>query len=285
MLKQKLIVGAIAAICSVAAPGAYAQRERSEILVGFTGSRSFLGVGVAEISSERASALNLKEERGVEITRVEEDSPAAKAGLKVQDVVLEYNGHRVEGTEQFVRLVRETPQGRTARLLVSRGGQTQTITASIGTRSGPAAETGFSMLLPELGQLRTQMEQLRTFEVPAIAMNWRNPVLGIEAEALKSQLAGFFGVTEGVLVRSVSSGSAAEKAGVKAGDVITHVDGTKVATPTEITRALRSLGEKKSFPLTVMRDKKETQLSVERELNGPRSLPRGRSVQYQEFEL
>jgi serine protease Do len=279
MLKQKLIVGAIAAICSVAAPGAYAQRERPEILVGFTGSRSFLGVGVAEISSERASALNLKEERGVEITRVEEDSPAAKAGLKVQDVVLEYNGHRVEGTEQFVRLVRETPQGRTARLLVSRGGQTQTITATIGTRSGRAAEDAkFRMLLPE-------MEHLRTFEVPAIAMNWRNPVLGIEAEALKSQLAGFFGVTEGVLVRSVSSGSAAEKAGVKAGDVITHVDGTKVATPTEITRALRSLGEKKSFPLTVMRDKKETQLSVERDLKGPRSLPHGRSVQYQEFEL
>jgi serine protease Do len=54
----------------------------------------------------------LKDVHGVEITRLEEDSPASKAGLKIGDVVLEYNGQRVEGTEQFVRLVKETPVGR-----------------------------------------------------------------------------------------------------------------------------------------------------------------------------
>jgi len=279
MVRQLLIVGVLATVSSLVVPAVYAQRDRPEILLGFNESRSFLGVGVTEVNAERASALKLKEERGVEITRVEEDSPAAKAGLKVQDVVLEYNGHPVEGSEQFVRLVRETPQGRTAKLLVNRGGQNLTITAIIGTRSPRTIEgsRGFRLALPD-------MEQLRTLEVPAIAMNWRNPVLGIEAEALKSQLAGFFGVTEGVLVRSVSSGSPAEKAGVKAGDVITNVDGNKVATPTEITRALRSLGEKKTFSLTVVREKREMQLSVQREPDGS-SAPRGRQVQYRQFEL
>ena len=62
---------------------------------------SFLGVGLKEIDSDRAKELKLREESGVEITRVEENSPAAKAGLKVGDAVLQYNGQRVEGIEQF----------------------------------------------------------------------------------------------------------------------------------------------------------------------------------------
>jgi predicted metalloprotease with PDZ domain len=77
---------------------------------------------VAEIDSERAKALNLKEVHGVEVKSVDHDSPAAKAGLKESDVVLEYNGQRIEGTEQFVRLVRETPVDRQVKLLVWRNG-------------------------------------------------------------------------------------------------------------------------------------------------------------------
>lgn len=96
---------------------------------------SFLGVGVQEINSERSKALKLKDEYGVEITRVDDDSPAAKAGLKVHDVVLEYNGQRVEGTEQFVRFVRETPAGRTVKLAINRAGSNQTLAATIGSRN------------------------------------------------------------------------------------------------------------------------------------------------------
>src|SRR5260370_11184903 len=95
---------------------------------------SFLGVGVSEIDSERAKALNLKEERGVEVKNVDEDSPAAKAGVKVGDVILDYNGQRVEGMEQFVRFVRETPMGRAVKLLISRNGASRTLTATIGSQ-------------------------------------------------------------------------------------------------------------------------------------------------------
>src|SRR5206468_10606279 len=91
-------------------------------------------VGVSDIDSERAKALNLKEERGVEIKNVDEESPAAKAGVKVGDVVLDYNGQRVEGIEQFERFVRETPVGRQVKLLISRNGANQTLTAAIGSR-------------------------------------------------------------------------------------------------------------------------------------------------------
>jgi serine protease Do len=95
-------------------------------------------------------------------------------------------------------------------------------------------------------------------------------MLGIVGEPLgrEEQLAEFFGVQEGVLVRSVKKGSAADKAGIKAGDVITKVDDSKVATSAEITRALRGLKSKKTFGVTVVRNKKEMPLTVTMESTG-----------------
>jgi serine protease Do len=96
-----------------------------------------------------------------------------------------------------------------------------------------------------------------------MVMSWRSGALGIEAESLKTQLAEYFGVKEGVLVRQVSKGSAAEKAGIKAGDVITKVDNEKVSTPGKVTGAFRSaLPKKKTIPVTVVRNRQETTLNV-----------------------
>ena len=229
------------------------------------GSGSFLGVGVADINAESAKNLKLKEERGVEITRVEDDSPAAKAGLKVKDVVLEYNGQRVEGTEQFVRMVRETPEGRQARLVVSRDGSTETITATVGARKGGGIFLGEPFDNEKLrGQMEKFQQQLRFTipDVPHATMSWQSGSLGVLAEPLESQLAEYFGVKEGVLVRSVSKDSAAEKAGMKAGDVILKIDEAKVTTPREITNAIRKLGSKTTFPVTVVRNHKEMSVSV-----------------------
>ena len=111
-------------------------RRRSRELntvVPFAGG-TYLGVSLAEVDANRAKELKLKEDYGVEITRVEEGSPAEKAGLKAGDVVLEYNGQRVEGMEQFGRMVRETPPGREIKLTVSRDGTTQTLTAMLASR-------------------------------------------------------------------------------------------------------------------------------------------------------
>jgi len=244
-----------------------------------SGRGSFLGVGVAEINAERAKALKLKEERGVEITRVEENSPAAKAGLKVGDVVLEYNGQRIEGTEQFIRMVRETPPERQARLTVSREGATQTITAAISARksAGFIGMPGFDQerLKADLERQRAEMEAGRAdremarqgmknlrMDIPRAYIAIQSGGLGVEAEGLSGQLAEFFGVKEGVLVRSVVKDSVAEKAGVKAGDVITKVDDTSVNMPREITNALRKKAAKKTFPLTVIRNHKEMTVSV-----------------------
>ncbi len=230
---------------------------------------SYLGLAYVEITADRAKELHLKDEQGVEVTCVDTDSPAAKAGLKPGDVVLEYNGQRVEGGEQFIRLVRETPPGRTAKLSVWRGGVNQVLTATIGQRqpSVMALLGGNDVAMEPLPQEMPGMQIFRMPDMPRTLMSWRSPVLGIESEALNPQLAEFFGVKEGVLVRLVNANSNAEKAGLKAGDVIIKVDGEKVVTPKEISSILQGARSKKSLPITVIRHQKEVVLNITLEEN------------------
>jgi serine protease Do len=234
---------------------------------------SFLGVGVAEITSERARELKLREEHGVEITRVEDDSPAAKAGLKSGDAILEYNGQRVEGMEQFGRLVRETPAGREVKLLISRNGANQTIQATVGARKG-------NVLLNRGGDFHFEMPEFQMPDIPRVFSTWSNSMLGVEAESLGKQLADYFGVKDGVLVRSVAKGSAAETAGIKAGDVITKVDQTLVTTPSDLSSAVRSARTKKPFTIQLMRDRHEVSVTVtvDEDRSGTDILPRTKIV-------
>jgi serine protease Do len=217
---------------------------------------SYLGVGLQDIDSGRAKALKLKEEVGVEITHVEEDSPASRAGFKSGDVVLEYNGQKVDGFEQFSRLVRETPVGREVKVLISRDGSTQTLVAKIAARR--AHGMGEAWMTPP----KIEIPEFPMPDVPRTFMSWSSGALGVEAEGIRSQLAQYFGVKEGVLVRSVTKNSPAEKGGIRAGDVIVKVDDRTVATPGEVTAAIRSARSKKSVSIVVMRERKETTVTI-----------------------
>jgi serine protease Do len=246
---------AISTIAALAAclPPAFGQARTRQVVVSRSGS--YLGVGAIDIDEERAKALNLRETRGVEIKSVDNDSPAAKAGLKEGDVVIDYNGTPVVGFEQFARLVRETPAGRQARISVWRAGSTQTVTATIATRPGYTRTDGdgFSIAIPSIPRIP---------DMPVSHTTWRSSMLGVDTESLSSQLAEFFGVKEGALVRSVTKNSPAEKAGIKAGDVITKVDDAKVSSPREISSALRGLRNKNTFPVVVVRRQQETTVTV-----------------------
>ena len=239
-----------------------------EDLISGAKGGSYLGVGVEEVDSERAKELKLREERGVEIRRVDHDSPAEKAGLKEHDVVLEYNGQRVEGVESFTRMVRETPVGRSAKLVVSRDGNTQTLTATIGRRKGPDYRS-FTFPTPPALPMPPMIE------IPRALTTTRTPRMGVETESLGGQLADFFGVKEGVLVRSVDKDSPADKAGIKAGDIIVKVDGQRVRQPRELSEELRSSRDKKTIPLQVVRNKKEMTLNLELPDRADREIRRG----------
>lgn len=252
--------GCVAVAAGIPAWGYEPQPDPAPVVITRTAvaGGSYLGVGVAELTQDRVKALNLKEERGVEITRVADDSPAAKAGIKTGDVVLEYNGQHVEGLEQFMRLVRETPAGRDVKLEIFRGGANQQLTVKTEPRKSWNASGGAdAVVIP-----RIELPGIRLPDIARANMSWRSSVLGIEAESLDSQLAEFFGVREGVLVRSVIKNSAAERAGLKAGDVIVKVDETRVATPREVTAAVRASKSRKTVTIAAVREKREMTFSV-----------------------
>jgi serine protease Do len=239
----------------------WVQQPDSQVFFQLTGTpTSYMGVNLADITSERAQALKLRDVYGVEITRIEENSPAEKAGLKVGDVVLEYNGQRVEGMEQFGRFVRETPVGREVKLLISRDGNQRTLTVTIGSRRDMLhALTG-----PEFKEFRFNMPEINVPmpDMPLGMQTWRTALLGVEAESLGPQLAEYFGVKEGVLVRAVLKDSAAEKAGLKAGDVITKVDQQAVSSPAELSSAIRAARSKTAFPVQIVRERRDMSVNV-----------------------
>lgn len=266
-------------------------RAMRAITIG--GSGSYLGIGVKEILADRAKELKLKEEAGIEVTRVDSGSPAEKAGIKSGDVVLEYQGTRVEGTEQFVRLVRETPVGRNAKLKIVRGGSTQTVTATIGSRQQAAwamSEKDHERLERDMARLRERMKNLpeiRVPDVPRPVMGWRSGMIGIEGEALEDQLAEYFGVKEGVLVRSVAKDMPAAKAGLRAGDVIVRIEDAKVRAPRDITSAIRSAKNRKPLKVVVMRQRSEMTLDVQldEERERPAPGPRGATIGHPQQEF
>lgn len=241
-----------------AAPPAPARRA-TNIVIQRSGGGSFLGVAVVEIDADRAKALKLKEERGVEIKVVEENSPASKAGLKEGDVLLEYNGQRIEGQAQFVRMISETPAGRKATLQISRSGSMQTLPVTLEARSGRG---GFSFSSDGIPPIPPIPPVPPMPAMPSMEMPWHTPRLGIETESLNSQLAEYFGVKEGVLIRFVMKSSAAERAGLKAGDVVTRVNGDAVRKAGEITMKILPSSAGKTVTLQIFRNRKEMTVEV-----------------------
>jgi serine protease Do len=231
---------------------------------------SWLGVETREVTAENVKEFKLPGERGVVIGKVLDDSPAAKAGLKENDVITEINGQRVEGAAQFRRMIREIPAGRSVQLTVWRNGHSQAITSTLGKmqegrriRISKAAPQVFNFRMPEMPEV-APMPDMPSIEWEGGNLLMGRPRLGIDAEDISGQLGTYFGVPEGegILVREVNSGSAAEKAGVKAGDVITSLNGEKIHGLGELRSKLAG-NDGKTVKLGVLRNKSALTLDVE----------------------
>lgn len=239
------------------------------VAVEFEGasSRSYLGVGVADVTSERVQALKLKDDRGVEVVQVDQDAPAGKAGFKEHDVIVGFNGTPVESQEQFKRLMRETPPGRTVAMDILRDGQPQRIKVQLADRKKlessvwPREPQDFAMVMPPTPPMPPMPDFPRAWTEQSITRI--RSTSGVTLESLTPQLGDYFGVKngEGMLVRSVQKGSAAETAGLRAGDVITKVGDQKISDNSDWREALRN-GKNGKVSVTVIRDKKELTLSL-----------------------
>jgi serine protease Do len=224
------------------------------------GGSSYLGVDIADVSPERLGELKLKEEHGAEVTMVDQDAPAGKAGLHEHDVIVSLNGTAVESAAQLRRMIKETPAGRVVNLGISRDGQPLTLKVQLTDRHKSMSwSPKVHMDMPPL-----EMPAMPEFEVPQISVVVVHSSLrsGLMMENITAQLGDFFGVKDGkgALVRSVEKGSRGEQAGFRAGDVVVKVNNQPVHDTSDFTRALRASSG--ALTVTVMRDKREQNLTL-----------------------
>jgi serine protease Do len=226
------------------------------------GGTSYLGVDIADVSAERLGVLKLKEEHGAEITMVDQDAPAGKAGLQEHDVIVSLNGTPIESTAQLRRMIKETPPGRIVNLGISRDGQAMTIKVQLADRhkSMTTPWPNGKMEMPAIPEIPPMPDFDVPVSVVVVHSSLRN---GLMLENITEQLGEFFGVKggRGVLVRSVDKNSRGEKAGFRAGDVVVKVNGQAIHDTSDFAHALRSASAG-TAAVTVMREKREQNLTL-----------------------
>jgi len=256
-----------------------------------------LGIEIRDVTKDDVAALKLPGQQGVVVASVTKDSAAEKAGLKAGDVVVGYDGETVRSAPQLTRLVAETAPGRAVKVAVLRDGKRMEIEATPSSSAGDAVSVYVNPdqirgdIERQVQGLRDQLNQYRFQQrVPAPgegplrfrmerpleggAFQWFSPEggplemllapgrgrLGVTVQELTPELAGYFGVKDGVLVASVAADSPAAKAGIKAGDVITTVNDKPVTTAGELVSQLGDKGGEVAIGLT--RDKKPLALKA-----------------------
>jgi len=261
------LVAGLAAASGAGAQGAgadgHSQAQANHLSSWFPGAGASIRMEVRDPSPAEVAAAGLSQPGGAVVTQVDEQGPAAKAGLHVGDLVIEFDGERVRSARHLVRLVREATEGRAVKMVVSaqRAQRTIDITPVNGVSAmlnAPEIRRQVERGVRELqDELRRQIEE---GEVPFGGVSPSRRQLGVELMPLSDQLAAYFGVKAGVLVARVRADSPAASAGIKAGDVITTVNGSNVSEVADVTRAVRrGAGE---LALTVVRDRKELTLKA-----------------------
>lgn len=233
----------------------------------FMENGSFLGVYTEEINRENMSRYGLnREPRGVGITRVIEGSPAERAGLKKDDVIVKFDGEAVTSVRKLNRLISEVAPEHAARLTIIRGGDERELTVTLGKRSDFNSGNSFPG-----GQRWQDLDRLRDFRMDDRNNSFsfvlgNNRRIGATTTQLTKQLADYFGVAGGLLVTSVREESPAAKAGLRAGDIITEADGNRIETVSDLIRAINRK-EDGELALTVTRDKSQRTIRLTPERN------------------
>jgi serine protease Do len=300
LLAALCLVAASASASTVSAqPVAARQEPRGQIerALSLAAGDNYVGVYTETLTRENQSKYGQTgEPRGVAVTRVADDSPAAKAGLQKGDVILAYDGERVTSTQKLSRLIGESAPEHTARLKVWRAGDERDVSVTLGRREfgrlgALKFENGEAFRLEgdqwkkqaeewsrqgeewkkNAEQWRKQAEEMRkqfqnmprgeNFNFGYVAGAGRR--IGVTTTTLTEQLADYFGVADraGLLVTSVVADGPAAKAGVRAGDVITEVEGEKVKTTGELTRAVSRKNEGE-VTLTIVRERSRRTLRL-----------------------
>jgi serine protease Do len=268
---SKYIIAALVLVLagSLAVPICQAQAQPRVItrVLNMDSDGGYLGIGMKEVTADDMSTYKLKEERGVIINSVVQGSPAEEAKLQEKDVILEFADIHVWSTQQFSRLVKETPVGRTVELGISRDGKRLELAVKIGKREARSDragnEAGRNMWVLPAPNDRLFEDYFRGLPdgIP-VPRTEGKPRLGVTLLPLTDQLGEHLGVPggKGALVSSVAKDS--PSAGkLNSGDVITEADGKTVNNPDDLARVVRE-NEGGTIILKVIRDKKKMTITV-----------------------
>jgi len=202
------------------------------------------------------------EKDGVKVEEVQPDGPAEKAGMKTGDVIVAFDGEKVRSGRQLVRLVQETPPGKTVTARVRRDGSERDLQVTPDEGRGPRAFNWRMGDLTDRLQNDFNLDRARPFNfefnMPEVMSGRR---LGVNVEEMTDQLAKYFGAKDGLLVTSVTDGSAASKAGLRAGDVITSIDGHRVTSRDDLVRDIRDASSD-DVTIGIVRDRKESSVKA-----------------------
>lgn len=237
-------------------------------LAVLAGRGAQLGVSVRDLDADQA-----KGQSGAVVEDVRAGSAAEKAGIKKGDVITAFDGENVRGVRHLTRLVSETPEGRTVRASVMRDGKRVDVAVTPDTGSRASLERNFDVLVPPMRfEKRPHGDDDMAWAMPGgpggawmfkggrpgemFGFKSEKGRLGIKIQALDGQLGEYFGTSTGVLVNSVEADSPAAKAGLKAGDVVTAINGKAVAEPSELIEAVREVEDGATLTLSYTRDKK-----------------------------
>lgn len=165
--------------------------------------RGYLGVNFGALTPMLAKSLGLKDTKGAIVTNVIKDSPADKGGLKVEDVIVSFDGKPVDSETDLPKVVASTPVDKQVKVVVYRQGKK----AELALKVGQQPQDGDSKELD-----------------PSTAS------IGVVVRELTPELAQQLGLkdTKGVVVSEVKSGSSAEEAGMVRGDLILEFNGSRV---------------------------------------------------------
>lgn len=299
--REKRVVKIVEREAGDAAPTeAAAPRVRRHVALRHAGaSGGFLGVQLAEVRRDDVAKLGLEEERGARVSDVSDDSPAARAGLQENDVIVAWQDEAVHSALQLRRLVRETPPGRSATLEVLRQGRREKLTVEVSRQHEASLPRDLLLDLPERPGEVDELERaarggpahdlffdLRTDpdedaeEGQPRRFVWRGHApdsfealpglpprrLGVRFQEIEGQLARYFRLPaereRGLLVSAVDDGSPAARAGLRAGDVLLEFGGHKIGGAADLHRALGRSADGQSEKLLVWRDGKALELNV-----------------------
>ncbi len=197
--------------------------------------RGFLGVQIRDVTPALAKTLGLGEARGALVGEIVPDSPAIKAGLQPGDVILQFNGKRIDDSHSLRSTVAATDVGRQVKVEVWRNGKTQALEVKVAELPSEAVASRRS------GGTTVEDSVLSGMSVRALTAG-DTKQLELPANTL------------GLLVVAVASDSPARQAGVRPGDVVVRINQIPVANESDFRRVNKRLSRTDAVLLHIVRE-------------------------------